>query len=491
MGPGATPPTRRPPVGALTVREQQLADLASAGLSSAEIAAELTLSVRTVEHHLSSVYAKLGLRSRAELAAQFRESRTPARPETKYARSKHGHIAYQVIGDGDRDVVLVPGFVSNVETGWDWPELASFLERLSAGRRLIIFDKRGTGLSDPVRDPSALTLEDRMDDIAAVLDAAHCERATVIGFSEGAALGLLFAGVRPERTNGLVLFGAVASAHLNRETVLPKTTEEARHQLEAAWGTGLVLATACPSTAASPNGLAQLGKFERHGSSPGGAYDLYVAFAAIEARNLCAAVQVPTLVMHRTGDRFAGIENGRFLAEALPRVSYIELAGDDHPPWLGDVDLVFTHLERFLSRDHRIGEESRSVLTTVVRCDATTLVAPSLIERHQGRPCHTPRGLAYLFDSPTRAIAFATHLVREHDDARAAIHSGEVIHTPEGATGAVVEVVSTMLAAVAAGEAWMSLATASLLGSPIPSADRAAIEIGDGHLLTVVQAAPG
>jgi len=157
----------------LTAREQELAAAASGGASTRDLAEQLDLSVRTVEHHLSAVYAKVGVRSRAELAARFRTEQRAHRPTTHYARSKHGHIAYQVQGDGDRDVVVVPGIVSNVEIGWEWPALAEFLDHLGHDRRLIVFDKRGTGLSDPVPSIAEVTLEERMDDIRAVLDAAR------------------------------------------------------------------------------------------------------------------------------------------------------------------------------------------------------------------------------------------------------------------------------------------------------------------------------
>lgn len=486
---GDSHPVRRSAAGAaLTAREQELAELAASGSSSAEIAEQLGLSIRTVEHHLSSVYSKLGLRSRAELAARFRAARGVSRPETRYARSKHGHIAYQVCGEGSRDVVLVPGFVSNVETGWEWPALAAFLERLGTGRRLIIFDKRGTGLSDPVRDPEALTLEDRMDDITAVLDAARSERATVIGFSEGAALALLFAGVHPERSNGLVLFGALASAHLSRDSVPAAMSEEAKQRFLSAWGSGKILAMACPSISGTAEGLQDLSRFERHGASPGAAYDLYAAGAAVEARNLGAAVQVPTLILHRVDDGFASVENSRFLAGSLPRNDYVELAGADHPPWLGDVDLAFTHLERFLAQDHRAGKESRSILTTVVRFGPADVAAVApLVQQHQGRACQTPHGLAYLFDSPARAVAFASGLIRQRPSARAAVHSGEVAPGPDGATGPVVDQVQVVLEAADAGEVWMSQTTAALVGSQVATLGRSTVAVEGSEPLTAVQ----
>src|SRR5690349_12946042 len=136
-------------------------------------------------------------------------------PVTRYAVSGDSHIAYQVLGDGPRDLVLIPGFVSNVETAWTWPAHARFLRRLAAGRRLIVFDKRGTGLSDPVADPSCLTLEQRMDEVRAVIDAAGAHRAALFGFSEGAALGMLFAASYPSRTNGLILYGGLISPALD------------------------------------------------------------------------------------------------------------------------------------------------------------------------------------------------------------------------------------------------------------------------------------
>ena len=153
----------------LTTRERDVVLAAADGADTRAIAGQLVLSRRTVEHHLSAAYRKLGVPNRAGLVALLRDSVPDQTPVTHYALSGDTHIAYQVLGDGPRDLVLIPGFVSNVETAWTWPAQARFLRRLAAGRRLIVFDKRGTGLSDPVADPSCLTLEQRMDEVRAVM----------------------------------------------------------------------------------------------------------------------------------------------------------------------------------------------------------------------------------------------------------------------------------------------------------------------------------
>jgi pimeloyl-ACP methyl ester carboxylesterase len=222
------------------------------------IAEQLCLSPRTVEHHLSAAYRKLGVRNRVGLVALLRDNVPDQTPVTHYALSGDTHIAYQVLGDGPRDLVLIPGFVSNVETAWTWPAQARFLRRLAAGRRLIVFDKRGTGLSDPVADPSCLTLEQRMDEVRAVMDAAGTYRAALFGFSEGVALAMLFAASYPSRTNGLILYGGLISPTLDTAANAvvnvfadPAAAGEIMRQV---WGSGQFMAPFLPTATSTESG---------------------------------------------------------------------------------------------------------------------------------------------------------------------------------------------------------------------------------------------
>jgi pimeloyl-ACP methyl ester carboxylesterase/DNA-binding CsgD family transcriptional regulator len=327
-------------LGGLTARERDVVLAAADGANTRAIAEQLFLSPRTVEHHLSAAYRKLGVSNRAALVALLRNSESDQTPVTRYAVSGDSHIAYQALGNGPRDLILIPGFVSNVETAWTWPAHARFLRKLAAGRRLIVFDKRGTGLSDPVADPSCLTLEQRMDEVRAVMDAAGTHRAALFGFSEGAALGMLFAASYPSRTNGLILYGGLISPALdtaaNAVVNVFADPAAAWETMRQVWGTGQFMAPFLPTATSTESEMAHVARFERHGASPAAAYAIIRMAAAIEVRGLCPAVHAPSLVMHRRDDLLVPPANSRYLAEHLPDVRYVELDGVDHPLWVQD-----------------------------------------------------------------------------------------------------------------------------------------------------------
>lgn len=290
----------------LTARAREVVLVAADGADTRAIAERLFLSPRTVEHHLSAAYRKLGVPNRAALVALLRDRPPDQIPLTRYAVSGDTHIAYQVLGDGPRDLIFIPGFISNVETAWTWPPHARFLRRLATSRRLIVFDKRGTGLSDPITDPASLTLEQRMDDVRAVMDAAGSHRAALLGFSEGAALSMLFAASYPSRTNGLILYGSLISPVLDSAAngvanvfADPAAAWEIMRQV---WGSGQFLAPFAPTVASTQNGMAYAARMERHGASPAAAYAIIRMAAAIEVRGLCPAVHAPCLVLHRRDD---------------------------------------------------------------------------------------------------------------------------------------------------------------------------------------------
>lgn len=456
----------------LTAREREVVAAAINGGSVQSIARALFLSPRTVEHHLSSVYRKLQVSGRTELLARLAVRAEPApEPATRYARSGDAYIAYQVVGGGDQDLVLIPGFISNVETAWTWPAHARFLSRLAHGRRLIIFDKRGTGLSDPVADPARLTLEQRMDEVRAVMDAAGCRHATLFGFSEGAALSMLFAATYPARSDALILYGALISGSLEPESLgtarVFDDPDAAWRLMQAVWGTGQFLAPFGPSLASDPDALQHVARFERHGASPAAAYAIIRMAAAIEVRALCPAVRAPALIIHRRHDTLVPVANSRYLAAHLPAARYTELDGADHPPWLGDTNTILGAIDRFLASEHRRGVSAGGLLLVLI---ATTAPLDNqglrVVERFRGRPSSSPVGTLYTFDGPVRAAQCALALAGPRQ--RVAVHAGEIRYTPKGIQGSAVEVIAALLTAAPPGHAVASTTLRDLaLGSRI------------------------
>ena len=486
-------------LGILTPRERDVVLAAADGAATQSIAEELAISPRTVEHHLSAAYRKLGISSRPALVALLRDRPAEAEsPVTRYAVSGDAHIAYQVIGEGSRDVVLIPGFISNVETAWTWPDLARFLRRLADGRRLIVFDKRGTGLSDPVPDPSRLTLEHRMDEVRAVMDAAGSQRAALFGFSEGAALSMLFAATYPARTNGLILYGALISGSLDREASgtagVFAEPGKAWEIMRQAWGTGRFLQPFGPSVSHTEPGLAHIARFERHGASPAAAYAIIRMAGSIEVRGLCPAVQAPSLVLHRGDDLLVPVANSRYLAGHLPAARYVELDGRDHPPWLGDNDQLLAEVDAFLATDHpAVRTGTTSLLQTLVLAGAP-LSPPQLaiVERFRGRPAFSRYGLVYAFDGPVRAIECAVSLAGLGPSLRLAVHAGEVDLSPGGVDGAVLAVAASLLTAVQPGEVLVTGVVKDLtLGSDLDFTPAPGLTLSGGSQLAVFRAGTG
>jgi len=292
-------------------------------------------------------------------------------PQIRYARSGEIHIAYQVVGDGPRDLVLVPPFVSNLELYWEEPLVARFLERLASFSRLILFDKRGTGLSDRVPPGDLSTLEQRMDDVRAVMDAAGSERAAIMGFSEGGPMSALFAATHPARTTALVLYGTFASTIRRPDypwAMEASAREELIHALPDTWGQGASVEQLAPSMAGDELFRRWYGRVERMGASPGAAMALRRMNGQIDIREALPVIAVPTLVLHRSGDRDSSIEEGRYLAAHIPKARFVELHGEDHFPWVGDQDAILDEVEEFLT-GVRPGPEPDRVLATVLFTD--------------------------------------------------------------------------------------------------------------------------
>jgi pimeloyl-ACP methyl ester carboxylesterase len=372
-------------------------------------------------------------------------------PDTRYARSGDVNIAYQVTGEGPIDLVFVMGWVSNLEAFWQEPTVASVFYRLASFSRLILFDKRGTGLSDRVPIDRLPTLEQRMDDVRAVMDAAGSERAALFGVSEGGPMCSVFAASFPQRTSALVMYGSYAKRVWDPEYPwAPKPEERQRWYdlLEQEWGSGADVGTIAPN--ADERFRHWWASYLRMSASPGAAVALGRMNTAIDIRQLLSAIRVPTLILHRTGDRDIDVGGSRWMAGQIAGAKYVELPGDDHLPWVGGQDAILDEVEEFLTGVRR-GPDPDRVLATILFTDVveSTRRAEELgdrawrdllehhhrvvrgeLERYRGREIdNAGDGFFASFDGPARAIRCALAIrggVRRIGlDVRAGIHTGE------------------------------------------------------------------
>jgi len=379
------------------------------------------------------------------------------KPETRYAKTEDGtHVAYQVLGDGPIDLVAVPGWISNVEYNWEHPWPAAYFRRLATFSRLILFDKRGTGLSDRVPDSEPPSLETRMDDVRAVMDSVGSERAVIYGVSEGGPMSILFAATHPERTTALIVYGASPRDAWAPDFPWGYTEEYLRKEMadvDRGWGT-LEYTTAIlsewggPSVADDEEFARWLAAYERVSASPGAANALSLMNFEIDVREVLPAISVPTLVLNREGD---GPEIARYMAERIPGASQKEFPGNDHIPWIGDRDAILDEIERFLSDVRDEQAELDRVLATVMFTDivGSTERAAELgdrrwrdlvqhhhervrgqLARYRGREIDTAGdGFFATFDGPARAIRCARAVGESVRDlgiqVRAGLHTGE------------------------------------------------------------------
>ena len=270
--------------------------------------------------------------------------------ETRYALSGDLHIAYQIIGDGPIDLVCIPGWVTHLEYGWEEPRLARFYRGLAGFSRLILFDKRGTGLSD--RDSGLPTLAQRMDDVRAVMDAVGSTRAALFGISEGGGMAMMFAATYPERTEALILFGAFAKREWAADYPWAPTPAERRkffNGIERSWGGPIGIEEIAPSCASDPDFRNWWATYQRRSASPAAALALAHMNTRIDTRPVLEKISTPTLVMHRTDDGDADVEEGRFIAARIPGARFVELAGRDHLVFVGDQEAVLKCTSDFLS----------------------------------------------------------------------------------------------------------------------------------------------
>ncbi|MEP6564284.1 MAG: alpha/beta fold hydrolase [Mesorhizobium sp.] len=365
--------------------------------------------------------------------------------ETRYALSGEVRIAYQVIGQGSFDLVFVPGFISNLDLHWEDEGYARLLRRLSAFSRLILFDKRGTGLSDRVDAHHLPSLETRMDDVRAVMDAAGSGRAALLGASEGAPMAMLFAATYPERTRALALYGGYA--HFHKWVMSPERLEAFIETAETAWGTGATLPHFAPGRVGDSRFALWWGRFERLSASPTAAAALARMNAGIDVRGILSAISAPTLLIHRRNDARVDPDASRFLAKKIVNAQLVEVPGRDHPIWTGDVDRVADLLEEFLTGARAVAEVERVLAALVAtRIYDTARIGDRmwsersqrfqeswrlLVGRHGGRSAGTHGEMMMSrFDGPARAIRCAAALRDAAQEIGVAsaqgVHVGEV-----------------------------------------------------------------
>jgi pimeloyl-ACP methyl ester carboxylesterase/DNA-binding winged helix-turn-helix (wHTH) protein len=356
-------------------------------------------------------------------------------PPIRYARSGDVNIAYQVVGSGTRDIVFVMGWVSHLEYFWNEPSFARFLTRLASNARLILFDKRGTGRSDPVPVSAMPSLERRLDDVRAVMEAVGSERAVLMGVSEGGPLCSVFAATYPTRTEALVMIGSYARRLRDTDYPWGRSSEERDQFCQSLldeWGGPVGIEERAPSRANDPAFRAWWASYLRMGASPGAAVALTRMNADIDVRAVLPSIRVPTLVIHRTGDRCLRVEEGRYLASRIPGAEFVELPGNDHLPFVGDQEAILSAVERFLSRRRERVLEGRvlaSVLTIAADSDLP-IACESEVSRLRGHLIsRNGSTLVASFDGPGRAVGCASLLLALMADigvsARAGVHVGE------------------------------------------------------------------
>ena len=422
-------------------------------------------------------------------------------PETRYAKSGDVHIAYQVFGQGDSDLVIVPGWASHIEYAWEEPLYAQFLTRLGSFSRVTWFDKRGTGLSD--RDVGMPTLEQRMDDVRAVMDAVGIGRAAILGVSEGGSMSALFAATYPEKVSHLILYGAFARPIWAEDypwAPTLKSREEWIGSLERGWGGDVELDSLAPSRA---NDVAFKKWFTAYGRlsvSPAAAVALAKMNTYIDIRNILPSIHVPTLVMHRRGDRDINIGNGIYLAKNIPGAKFVELAGDDHSWISGDTEAIVDEIEEFITGVRPAAHVDR-VLSTILFTDIVDSTAKanqlgdsrwkSLLLAHQdtirkefsrfrGREIKTTGdGFVAIFDGPGRAVRCAHEIVGTVEklgiSVRAGLHTGECELVGNDIAGVAVHIASRVAGTARGNEVLVSSTVKDLVsGSGIRFEDKGA-----------------
>ena len=419
-------------------------------------------------------------------AARPEAAPATSRPEIRHARSGDVSIAYQVVGDGPLDIVLVHGWVCTFEPGWEDPVIARFYRRLASLGRLILFDKRGTGLSDRISGDAVPDLETRMDDVRAVMDAAGSQRAVLIGISEGGPMSMLFAAMHPARVAGLVLLGTFPRLMWAPDYPIGQPEAVLRRRLvvidDDDWATATThewLGRVAPAVLADAGRLAWYRSYVMRGASPASARTIRLMNAEIDVRHVLPAISVPTLVACREGEAYAPAS--RYLAARIRGARLAELPGQEHLPWEGDQDALLDGVEHFLAGIHEEAVRDR-VLVTLLVTDVVgrTATAAGLgdrawrdllerhyavvraqLARHRGREVdRAGDGVLAVFDGPARAVRCAAAIVDAVRplglDLRAGVHTGEVEYAGENVRGIAVRIASRVTGEARPGEVLVS-----------------------------------
>ena len=443
-------------------------------------------------------------------------------PQTQYAESDGLSIAYQVFGRGTTDLVFVPGIVSHVELNWEIPGFARMFRELSLHFRVILFDKRGQGLSD--RFEGAPTLEERMDDVRDVMRAVGSTRTVLLAYSEGGAMGALFTATYPEKVERLILLSSMARFSWAPDYPHSPTIQQIHQYTSATWGKPEAVALFAPSRVGDAAFGEDLARYQRQSTSPSAIKRLHTANDQIDVRAILPQVLRPTLIIQRRRDRAVKVANGRYLADHLREAEYLELPGDDHFPWEGDADRLIDAIVRFASAPSarpKAASDER-FLATVLFTDivGSTELAVRLgdsawrdlqqsfyadgrshVEAHRGREMDSAGdGLFATFDGPARAVRCALAMIRGAKaiglDLRAGLHTGEVENAGAKVSGMAVHVGARISAQAGAGEALVSTTVKDLVaGSGLRFEERGLKHLkgvpGDWPLFQAMDDGPG
>ena len=413
-------------------------------------------------------------------------------PETRYAESGGLHIAYQALGRSAPDLVYVAEFWNSIEAQWEEPGFERFLRRLASFSRLICFDQRGSGMSDPVALEKLPTLEEWMDDVRAVMDAVGSRKAVLLGSGGGGLMSMLFAATYPERTEALILINSFA--RLTRAPDYPIGTspefeDRIVWELKNGWGRGILLETTAPTLAGDASFRRWWARYQRLGASPGTVLTMRGMLQQSDVRHVLDSIRVPTLILHRAGNRLVDVALGRFLAEQIPRARYVEVPGVDYFPFVGDADAILDEVEEFVTGE-RASTHGDRVLATVLFTDivGSTQRAAELgdrrwrdllqrhhatirreLQRHRGEEVDTAGdGFLATFDGPARAVRCAQAIgdaVHSLDlEVRCGLHTGEVERTAGKVGGLAVHIAARVMAGARPGEVLVSSTVKDLVG---------------------------
>lgn len=422
----------------------------------------------------------------------------------RYARNGSVHLAFQSFGEGERDLLLVPGFVSHVEFVWEHPPYRRFMNRLASFARVTVYDKRGSGLSDPL--DAAAGFDQHLDDLAAVIDAADATRPALMGWSEGAAVAALFSAHHPQVVESLVLYGAFPRMLQGPDYPHGVTKDAFEAVLEAlseAWGEGVSLSFLALEKLEDEGFRRWWGRYERASGSPGLAVSAMRMDSELDIRDTLPAIHVPTLLIHRRDDPGVSVEGARLMAEQIPDARLVELPGTIHWPWIGDADAVVEEVEEFLTGTRQAVEPDRA-LATVLFTDivgSTETVAElgdrrwrRLLEDHDATAARelaayqgnliksTGDGLLATFDRPAAAIRCAQSLQetlsRQAVAIRAGLHTGEIELTDHDVAGMAVHIAARVSSLAEAGQTLVSRTVKDLVvGSGIEFEEAGATQL--------------